>query len=55
VTIDGVPRGATPIAGLELPAGVHRLECVPPKGRKHTASVNVTGGASARHKFTLGN
>jgi serine/threonine-protein kinase len=53
VSVDGVARGVTPIAGIEVPAGAHRVDCVPPSGKARAASVTVGEGALARHKFAL--
>jgi serine/threonine-protein kinase len=53
VTVDGVARGATPVAGLELPAGPHRVTCTPPDGKTQQTTVNVAADTTARHKFTL--
>ncbi len=53
VTVDGVARGATPVAGLELPAGPHRVTCTTPDGKTHGATVNVVAGDTTRYKFAL--
>jgi hypothetical protein len=53
VSIDGVSRGLTPVAGVELTAGLHKIECTPPVGRAKTVSVTISDGASARYKFAL--
>jgi serine/threonine protein kinase len=53
VSVDGAARGVTPIAGLELPAGPHRIECAPPSGKPKTVSVTISEGASARYRFSL--
>jgi hypothetical protein len=53
VSIDGVARGTTPLGGLELPAGPHRIDCAPPSGKPKTVSVTISEGASARYKFSL--
>ena len=53
VSIDGIQRGVTPLATLELPAGAHRLDCVAPNGRARSASVNVAEGTATHYRFTL--
>jgi serine/threonine-protein kinase len=53
ISIDGVSRGATPIAGLELPAGSHRVVCKPPDSPAQTARVTVSASETTRWKFTL--
>jgi len=53
VTVDGAPRGATPIAGVELPAGPHKLTCTTADGKVRDATVTVSAGDTARYKFTL--
>ncbi len=55
VSVDGVPRGATPLPPLELTQGAHNLECKPPSGKTRVARVNVQDGATARYKFALDN
>jgi serine/threonine-protein kinase len=53
VTVDGAARGATPVAGLELPAGPHKITCTTADGKTQSATVNVTPDGVARYKFTL--
>ena len=53
VTIDGAARGATPVAGVELSAGPHRVTCTTPDGKTQTATVVVPADGVARHKFML--
>ena len=53
VTVDGASRGATPVAGLELSAGPHKVTCTTPDGKVHNATVTVSTGDTARYKFTL--
>jgi eukaryotic-like serine/threonine-protein kinase len=53
VSIDGVARGTTPLGGLELPAGPHRIDCSPPSGKPKTVNVTISEGASARYKFSI--
>ena len=53
VTVDGAPRGATPVAGLELSSGSHRVTCTPEGGKPQSTTVNVPIDGTARYKFTL--
>jgi hypothetical protein len=53
VSVDGVARGATPVAGLELPAGTHHVVCTPPDHAPLSTSVNVTPDGTTRYRFTL--
>ena len=53
VTVDGQARGATPVAGLELPAGSHKLTCTTADGKAQSAAVTVPADGVARYKFTL--
>ncbi len=53
ITVDGAPRGATPLPSFQIGAGTHRLECIPPAGSAKTASVTVTEGTEAHYQFTL--
>ena len=56
VIVDGVARGATPVAGIELPVGSHKVSCTPPDGKApQTASVAVTADGTTRYRFTLAN
>jgi serine/threonine-protein kinase len=53
VTVDGVARGATPVAGIELPAGFHHVTCAPPDGKALATTVNVAPDGTTRYRFTL--
>jgi serine/threonine-protein kinase len=53
VTVDGVGRGATPIAGLELAAGAHRVVCTPPDHAPLVASVTVSADNTTRYRFNI--
>ena len=53
VTVDGAARGATPVAGVELSAGTHRVTCTTADGKSQAASVVVPADGTARYKFTL--
>jgi eukaryotic-like serine/threonine-protein kinase len=52
VIVDGVSRGPTPLAGIELSEGAHTVTCTS-EGKTQSATVNVGDGATARHKFVL--
>jgi hypothetical protein len=49
----GPARGATPVAGVELPAGPHKISCTTPDGKVQQATVTVPADGTARYKFTL--
>jgi serine/threonine-protein kinase len=53
VSVDGIPRGVTPLASFELSAGVHKVDCVPPSGKPKSASITVADGGAARYNFTI--
>jgi len=53
VTVDGAGRGATPVAGVELSAGPHRITCTTADGKSQSATVVVPADGTARYKFTL--
>lgn len=53
ISVDGLARGPTPVAAIDVPAGAHRVECVPPSGKPRTATVTVAEGTVTRHKFAL--
>ena len=53
VTVDGQGRGATPVAGLELSAGSHKVTCTTADGKVQSAVVSVPADGVARYKFTL--
>jgi eukaryotic-like serine/threonine-protein kinase len=54
VSVDGVAKGATPVAGLELSAGPHHVTCTPPDHAPMSATVVVPAEGTARYRFTLG-
>ncbi len=53
VSVDGTARGATPVAGLELSAGNHRVVCITSEGKTLSATVAVPADGTARYKFSL--
>jgi serine/threonine protein kinase len=54
VSVDGVAKGATPVAGLELSAGPHHVTCTAPDHAPMSATVVVPADGTARYRFTLG-
>ncbi len=53
VAIDGAGRGATPIAGIELSAGTHKVTCTTADGKAESATVTVPADGTARYKFSF--
>jgi serine/threonine-protein kinase len=53
VSIDGIPRGATPLRAFEVTAGVHQVDCVPPTGEPKTATIAVSPGIESRYHFAV--
>jgi eukaryotic-like serine/threonine-protein kinase len=53
VTVDGAAKGATPVAGIELSAGPHRVTCTSPEKGTMTATVVVPVDGTARYRFAL--
>jgi serine/threonine-protein kinase len=53
VTVDGTPRGPTPIAGIVLPVGAHAIQCTPEGGKPLSASVRIEADSTARYAFAL--
>ncbi len=53
VTVDGSARGATPVAGLELSAGPHKVTCTTADGKTQSATVSVPTDGTARQKFAI--
>ena len=53
ITVDGKERGATPVAALDLPAGVHQILCKPTAGKLRTATVTIQDGATSKYRFAL--
>jgi serine/threonine-protein kinase len=53
VSVDGSPKGPTPLAGVELSSGPHRVTCTTGEGKTHTTTVNVPIDGTARYKFSL--
>ena len=50
LVVDGVKRGQTPVAALDLAPGAHKLTCTA-KGKTQEHSFNVAAGTSGRHVF----
>lgn len=54
VTIDGRSYGATPLVGIELPAGRHTIRCTsPPIGVTKTVPVNIPPDGAVRRQIKL--
>ena len=53
VSIDGASKGPTPLAGVELSSGAHRVTCTTADGKAHSATVVVPVDGTARYKFNL--
>ena len=53
ISVDGIARGVTPVAAIELPPGAHRVDCAPPGGKTHGTTVSVADGSVTRYKFAL--
>jgi eukaryotic-like serine/threonine-protein kinase len=53
VSVDGSPKGPTPLAGVELSSGPHRVTCTTGEGKTLSTSVNVPIDGTARYKFSL--
>lgn len=48
VSVDGVAVGRTPLAGVELPAGVHRVTVVAPRYQPWESALTVEGGGTTQ-------
>ncbi len=53
LAVDGKDKGPTPVAGLVLAPGPHKLECRTPKGTVKTGTTTVQDGTATRYKFML--
>ncbi|NUP05360.1 MAG: serine/threonine protein kinase [Polyangiaceae bacterium] len=54
VTVDGVPRGSTPLGAISLPAGTHTVVVTNPElGASRSASVKVQPNKTASVRFDL--
>jgi eukaryotic-like serine/threonine-protein kinase len=53
ISVDGVSRGSTPIASVDLSSGVHHLDCVSPNGKSKSASIAVVEGGATRYSFAF--
>jgi eukaryotic-like serine/threonine-protein kinase len=53
VSVDGSPKGPTPLAGIELSSGPHRITCTTGEGKTQSTTVNVPIDGTARYKFSL--
>ncbi len=53
VSVDGAPKGPTPLAGIELSSGAHKVTCTTGEGKTMSTVVNVPIDGTARYKFNL--
>ena len=53
VSVDGTPRGPTPVAGIVLSAGSHTVTCTPEGGRTMSTGVRIDPDGTTRYAFTL--
>ncbi len=53
ISVDGSAKGVTPLAGIELAAGSHRIVCVPPDHAPVSANVTVAADGTTRYKFNV--
>jgi serine/threonine-protein kinase len=53
VSVDGTPRGPTPVAGIVLSAGSHTVTCTPEGGRTLSTGVRIDPDGTTRYAFTL--
>jgi hypothetical protein len=51
IKVDGAPRGVTPIAALNIPAGDHTVECIPVRGKTSSIQIRIREGATSAHAF----
>jgi hypothetical protein len=53
VSIDGKEKGPTPVAGIDVSAGMHTITCKTPSGKTKSMFVNVPEGQTTKEKFAL--
>jgi serine/threonine protein kinase len=53
ISVDGQPRGPTPLPAINLAAGTHTVTCDPPGGKVHMMTLNSVEGVSTRYRFNL--
>lgn len=53
IAVDGAPRGPTPVAGIELSSGNHKVTCTTADGKVQTLPAAITPNGSTRIKFSL--
>jgi serine/threonine-protein kinase len=53
VTVDGVGRGQTPVVGLSLPPGTHRIACINPERGTQERTVTLAPGQDLRVVITF--
>jgi len=53
VSVDGVGRGQTPVVGLSLPPGTHRIACINPERGTQERTVTLAPGQDLRVRITF--
>lgn len=53
VSVDGAGHGPTPVGGIVLSAGTHRVSCKPESGASMSQTVKIEDGQTARISFTI--
>jgi len=53
VTVDGQPKGPTPLPALDLAPGAHQLKCEAPGKKPKLVSVVIQEAAAANYKFSV--
>jgi len=53
VTVDGQPKGPTPLPALDLSPGPHQLRCEAPGKKAKVVSVIIQEAATANYKFSI--
>lgn len=53
VTVDGQPKGPTPLPALDLTPGAHQLRCEAPGKKAKVVSVIIQEAATANYKFSI--
>ncbi len=53
VTVDDIGRGQTPVVGLSLPPGTHRIRCINPERGTQERTVTLSPGQDLRVRITF--
>jgi hypothetical protein len=53
ISVDGAAKGPTPVAGIELNAGPHRVICAPEGKAPLSTTITVPADGVVRHKFVI--